>query len=161
MIRKCNDSELITIYEIINDASIAYKDTIPADRWKEPYMEMEELKEQIADGVIFYCYEADGQVQGVMGIQDKEDVKLIRHAYVRTTCRNGGIGTQLLKFLQENQQQPILIGTWADAMWAIEFYKKNGFRVVENEEKNRLLKTYWNIPERQVETSVVLADGKW
>lgn len=158
MIRKCLDSEIKIINEIINDASIAYKGHIPDDRWKEPYMPMDELLHEIKDGVVFYCYEENGTILGVMGIQDVKDVKLIRHAYVRTLKRKSGIGTQLLHFLTDNQDKPILIGTWKDAIWAIDFYLKNGFRQVSQEEKNILLKTYWNIPERQVETSVVLSN---
>lgn len=156
MIRKYTESDINTIHEIINDASVAYKGIIPADRWKEPYMPMDELKHEITDGVVFYCYEEDGEIIGVMGIQDVLDVKLIRHAYVRTCKRKGGIGTKLLHFLTENQEKQILIGTWKDAKWAIDFYLKNGFREVTEEEKNILLKKYWNIPERQVETSTVL-----
>lgn len=158
MIRKCLESEINVIHEIINDASIAYKNIIPADRWKEPYMSMDELRHEIVDGVVFYCYEEDGEIIGVMGIQDVQDVKLIRHAYVRTKKRKGGIGTKLLHFLTENQKKPILIGTWKDARWAIDFYLKNGFREVTEEEKNFLLKKYWNIPQRQVETSTVLTN---
>ncbi|WP_165045778.1 GNAT family N-acetyltransferase [Dysgonomonas sp. ZJ709] len=161
MIRKCLDSEIEIIYEIINDASIAYQDVIPPDRWKQPYMEMDELKEQIADGVAFCCYVENNEMVGVMGIQNKGDVKLIRHSYVRTRNRNGGIGTKLLNHLLDSQEKPILIGTWKDAVWAIDFYTKNGFRLVEEEEKNMLLKKYWKIPERQVETSVVLVDAKY
>lgn len=156
MIRKCKGSEIGTIYKIINDAARAYENVIPLDRWKEPYMEMVELEEQMEDGVIFYGYEQDGELLGVMGIQDKGDVKLIRHAYVRTEWRKGGIGTQLLRFLTENQEKPILIGTWADAVWAVDFYLKNGFRLAGQETKDVLLRKYWTIPERQVETSVVL-----
>lgn len=161
MIRKCLESELGTIYEIINDSSIAYKDRIPADRWKEPYMSMEELQQQIKDGVMFYCLEDDLKILGVMGIQDRKDVNLIRHAYVRTDARRKGVGGQLLRYLQKDQEKPILIGTWADAVWAIEFYRRHGFHVVEREEQKRLLKKYWTIPARQVETSVVLANGKY
>lgn len=161
MIRKCIDSEIETIYEVINDAAMAYMNAIPADRWKNPYMSMEELKEQIEDGVAFYCYERDAEILGVMGIQDKGDVTLIRHAYVRTMHRKAGIGTKLLMYLTKEQQKPILIGAWKDATWAIDFYLKNGFRLAEEEEKNMLLKKYWEIPKRQVETSVVLMDEKY
>lgn len=160
MIRKSKDSEIETIYEIINDAAMAYENVIPADRWKHPYIDMSELKEQIEDGVIFYCYEQNNEVIGVIGIQDKGDVKLIRHAYVKTKERKTGIGTKLLKFLTENETVPILIGTWKDAVWAIDFYEKNGFRLVGEKEKNTLLKKYWRIPERQIETSVVLTNEK-
>lgn len=158
MIRKCLDSEIDVISKIINDASIAYKGNIPEDRWKEPYMSKNELQQEISKGVVFYCYEEDGEMQGVMGIQDVQDVKLIRHAYVLTKKRKGGIGTQLLLHLIKNQDKPILIGTWRDAVWAIDFYLKNGFRLVSEQEKNTLLKKYWSIPQRQVETSVVLSN---
>ncbi|MBK5722675.1 GNAT family N-acetyltransferase [Dysgonomonas sp. Marseille-P4677] len=158
MIRKCTGSDLETIYEIINDASIAYKGHIPADRWKEPYMPMDELKHEISEGVVFYCLEEENEILGVMGIQYVLDVKLIRHAYVRTKKQKGGIGAQLLQHLTNNQEKPILIGTWKDAAWAIDFYLKNGLRQVSEEEKNALLKKYWNIPDRQVETSVVLTN---
>ena len=121
MIRKCLESELETIYEIINDSAVVYKDRIPTDRWKEPYMPVDELKEQIRDGVVFYCFEDKGCLLGVMGIQDRDDVKLIRHAYVRTCARRGGIGVQLLNYLRKDQEKPVLIGTWADAIWAIDF----------------------------------------
>lgn len=160
MIRKYADSDIETIYEIINDASIAYKGQIPADRWKEPYMTMDELKHEIYDGVVFYCLEDKGEILGVMGVQDVLDVKLIRHAYVRTHKRKGGIGTKLLCYLTTDTEKPILIGTWKDATWAIDFYLKNGFRQVSENEKNILLNKYWNIPNRQVETSVVLTNLK-
>ena len=149
------------IHEIINDASIAYKGIIPTDRWKEPYMPKEELKIQIREGVEFWNYEEDKEIMGVMGIQFKNDVTLICHAYVRTVARQKGIGGKLLKHLIEMVETPILIGTWADASWAISFYKKHGFRLLSDEEKNRLLKIYWSIPERQVETSIVLASQDW
>ena len=161
MIRKCLESELETIYEIINDSAVVYKDRIPTDRWKEPYMPVDELKEQIRDGVLFYCFEDKGCLLGVMGIQDRDDVKLIRHAYVRTCARRGGIGVQLLNYLRKDQEKPVLIGTWADAIWAIDFYQKNGFHLVGPEERKLLLKKYWTVPERQIETSVVLADEKY
>lgn len=161
MITKCSEKDFNTILEIINDSSIAYKGIIPEDRWKEPYMPKEELETQISEGVEFWKYEENNEVLGVMGIQFKQDVTLIRHAYIRTSVRQKGIGGKLLKHLTAITQTPVLIGTWADACWAIRFYKKNGFRQVNEDEKNRLLKTYWLIPERQVETSIVLADEKW
>jgi len=161
MIRQCYESDFSTIFEIINDAAQAYKGVIPADRWHEPYMPKSELRQQIMDGVLFWCYEEEGEVLGVMGIQPKEDVYLIRHAYVRTAIRNKGIGGKLLKHLCATTDKPILIGTWADASWAISFYQKHEFRLVSAEEKNLLLKKYWSIPERQVETSVILANDKW
>ena len=161
MIRKCKQSESDIIHEIINDGAQAYKGVIPADRWHEPYMSQEELKQEIVGGVVFWGFEADQKLVGVMGIQDKGDVNLIRHAYVRTRARKQGIGTQLLKHLESIDGKPILIGTWADAIWAIAFYQKNGYRVVTETEKNRLLRKYWSISEQQVETSVVLADKRW
>ena len=161
MIRKATDNDFEAIFDIINDAAIAYKGVIPSDRWHEPYMTKEELKEQIEEGVRFSCYiddEDDNEVIGVMGIQDKTDVMLIRHAYVRTRQRSKGVGTFLLRELIRDTTKPILIGTWKAAAWAISFYEKNGFCLVEEEEKNRLLKKYWAIPDRQIETSVVLVD---
>jgi N-acetylglutamate synthase-like GNAT family acetyltransferase len=161
MIRKCADEDFEEIFNIINDASIAYKGVIPPDQWHEPYMPREELQAQIEDGVRFSCYVDDNEIVGVMGIQDKEDVALIRHAYVRTKQRKKGVGSLLLQELIKDEQKPILIGTWKAADWAIRFYEKHGFRLVDEEEKDRLLKKYWAIPDRQVETSVVLADGKY
>ena len=161
MIRKATDNDFEAIFAIINDAAIAYKGVIPSDRWHEPYMTKEELKEQIEEGVRFSCYiddEDDNEVIGVMGIQDKTDVMLIRHAYVRTRQRSKGVGTFLLRELIRDTTKPILMGTWKAAAWAISFYEKNGFCLVEEEEKNRLLKKYWVIPDRQIETSVVLVD---
>ncbi|WP_293945635.1 MULTISPECIES: GNAT family N-acetyltransferase [unclassified Sphingobacterium] len=159
MIQKSQQSDFNTIYEIINDASLAYKGKIPHDRWKEPYMDESELREQIADGVEFWCYHQNAAIIGVMGIQHRSDVTLIRHAYVRTIARNKGIGGKLLKHLSSLTAKPILIGTWADATWAIGFYVKNGFRQVTHLEKEFLLRKYWNIPPRQIETSVVLVSS--
>ena len=161
MIRKGTDEDFDEIFNIINDAAIAYKEVIPPDRWHEPYMLKEELKAQIEEGVRFSCYVDNNEIIGVMGIQDKTDVELIRHAYVRTKQRKKGIGTLLLRELIRDSTKPILIGTWKAAAWAISFYEKNGFCLVDEEEKNRLLKKYWAIPDRQVETSVVLVDEKY
>jgi len=161
MIRPSNAQDFDAIFEIVNDAAIAYKGLIPADCWHEPYMTRAELCAQIADGVHFWCYCDGNDVIGVMGMQDKGDVALIRHAYVRTSRRNGGIGAQLLRELIEPSTKPVLIGTWKAASWAIAFYQKHGFRLVDETLKNHLLKTYWTIPERQVETSVVLADQRY
>lgn len=159
MIRRCTDHDTAAILAIVNDAAEAYRGIIPADRWHEPYMPATELQEELADGVEFWGWEEDGELIGVMGIQDRGEVTLVRHAYVRTTCRRGGIGTALLRHLETLTDQPILIGTWAAAVWAIRFYEKNGYRMVTPEERSRLLRRYWRIPERQVETSVVLAKG--
>ena len=161
MIRKCEQEDFSEIYKIINDAATAYREIIPADRWHDPYMTEEELKKQIAEGVQFWSYTEEGQIAGVMGIQFKDDVSLIRHAYVRTTKRNKGIGSKLLEHLYAIAATPVLIGTWADAKWAIDFYKKHGFRLLPEEEKNNLLHKYWTIPIRQIETSVVLASPDW
>lgn len=161
MIRESVDKDFEEIFNIINDAAIAYKGVIPPDRWHEPYMPQEELQAQIDDGVKFFCYVDGSEIIGVMGIQDKTDVELIRHAYVRTKQRGKGIGTLLLRELVKDATKPILVGTWRAARWAISFYEKNGFYRVEDDEKNYLLKRYWNIPERQVETSVVLVDEKY
>jgi GNAT superfamily N-acetyltransferase len=161
MIRKCDDTDFETIYEIVNDGAQAYKGVIPADRLKEPYMGRDALRHEIDAGVEFWGYEEAGEVLGVMGIQHVLDVTLIRHAYVRTARQNKGIGGKLLLHLRTRTSRPILIGTWADASWAIRFYEKHGFRVVTVEEKNRLLKKYWSIPDRQIETSVVMAEENW
>ncbi|MEJ2363102.1 MAG: GNAT family N-acetyltransferase [Deltaproteobacteria bacterium] len=161
MIRKCDDSDFEKMYQIINEAAQVYKGIIPADRWKEPYMPREELEHEIAAGVRFWAYEEDGELLGVMGIQDVLDVTLIRHAYVRTAQQNKGIGGKLLSHLHSLTSRPILLGTWADATWAIRFYEKHGFHLVTPEEKDRLLKKYWKIPDRQIETSVVLAEESW
>jgi GNAT superfamily N-acetyltransferase len=156
-IRSCSEADLPAMLEIINDAATAYKGIIPADRWHEPYMPLEELQHEIAAGVRFWGYEEQGRLLAVMGIQDKGEVTLIRHAYVRTARRGQGLGTRLLCHLESTTQNPILIGTWAAATWAVAFYQKNGYRLLPEDEKNRLLRRYWTIPERQVETSVVLA----
>jgi N-acetylglutamate synthase-like GNAT family acetyltransferase len=161
MIRKCTDSDFEAIYEIINDAAQAYKGVIPKDRWHEPYMPRIQIRNEIEDGVSFWGIEEGHALVGVMGIQDKGDVCLIRHAYVKTNRRKVGMGTRLLRHLEAMTEKPILIGTWADATWAIRFYQKNGYRLLSEAEKNALLKKYWSIPERQVQTSVVLADRKW
>ena len=161
MIRIAVADDFAQIHEVINDAAIAYKGIIPSDRWHDPYMSREELAAQIAEGVIFSCYVDDGTVVGVMGIQDKAEVNLIRHAYVRTRQRKKGIGTRLLQELIDTSGKPILIGTWSAAVWAIRFYEKHAFELVSAEDKDVLLRKYWNIPQRQVETSVVLADEKY
>jgi len=161
MIRKCTDDDLPALHTIINDAARAYKGVIPEDRWHEPYMPMDELREEICDGVQFWGYESDGKLIGVMGIQDKGDVALIRHAYVKTARRKQGIGTKLLRYLESMTTKPILIGTWTNATWAIRFYEKNSYRQLSRIDTEHLLKKYWSVPDRQIETSVVLADAKW
>jgi acyl-CoA reductase-like NAD-dependent aldehyde dehydrogenase/GNAT superfamily N-acetyltransferase len=161
MLRHCDIHDFDSIYSIVNDAAIAYKGVIPDDRWKEPYMSRDELKHEIDEGVLFWGYEADGEIVGVMGIQHIQDVTLIRHAYVRNANQKLGIGKKLISELRRQTDRPILIGTWADAVWAIRFYERQGFHRVSNREKERLLGKYWSIPKRQVETSVVLADRAW
>ena len=156
MIRKCTQKDYEDMFEIINDAAQAYKGVIPQDCWSEPYMDMEYLWGEIEEGVRFWGYEQNGKLVGVMGIQDKEDVTLIRHAYVRTENRNQGIGGQLLTFLRKQAKHPILVGTWKDAVWAIKFYEKHGFKLASKKQKDELLRKYWSIPERQIENSVVL-----
>jgi N-acetylglutamate synthase-like GNAT family acetyltransferase len=134
---------------------------IPADRWTEPYMSLEKLRHQIDEGVMFWGWDEGGALCAVMGIQPVQDVSLIRHAYVRTANQKQGMGGRLLAHLCGLTHTPVLVGTWADAVWAIRFYERHGFRVVDAEEKDNLLRKYWNVPERQIETSVVLADSKW
>ncbi len=161
MILKCVQEDFGEICEIINDGASAYKGVIPSDRWHDPYMPEEELKKQIDQGVQFWCYREDNMIKGVMGIQYKEDVTLIRHAYVRSAMRNTGIGGKLLAHLTSISTSPVLVGTWADAKWAIGFYQKHGFLLVSEAEKEKLLRKYWDIPVRQIETSVVLASPNW
>ena len=161
MIRDCVAGDFEAIYEIINDAAQAYRGIIPPDCWHDPYMPREELRAEITAGVAFLGYVQDGELAGVMGTQDVQDVTLIRHAYVRTGQRNQGIGGELLARIMDEATRPVLIGTWADAVWAVQFYESRGFKVVSNQEKVRLLRKYWNVPGRQIETSVVLADQPW
>jgi GNAT superfamily N-acetyltransferase len=156
MIRRCHETDFDMIWEIINDGARAYKGVIPKDRWKEPYMSRTELQHEISDGVEFWGFGENGVLTGVMGMQPVEDATLIRHAYVRSNRQRVGVGGRLLSHLLSVAKRPILIGTWADAAWAICFYQKHGFQLVSPEQKSLLLRRYWNIPERQIETSVVL-----
>ena len=160
-IRKAVEGDRVAMLAIVNAAAQAYKGVIPADRWHDPYMPAEELAGEIDDGVRFWVAENRGELLGIMGIQDKGDVALVRHAYVAPSAQRQGIGKALLRHVQGLTATPVLIGTWAAASWAIDFYRRNGFSVVSAAEKDRLLRKYWSIPARQVETSVVLADGKW
>ena len=157
MIRECLEDDFEAIYEIINDAAQAYRGIIPPDRWQDPYMPGEELREEISSGVAFLGYEKEGELVGVMGTQDVQDVTLIRHAYVLTAHRNQGIGGELLGQIMDGATRPVLIGTWAAAFWAIRFYERHGFTMVSPAEKERLLRKYWSLPDRQIVTSVVLA----
>ncbi|HEU65222.1 MAG TPA: GNAT family N-acetyltransferase [Chloroflexi bacterium] len=157
MIHSLSPSDFDAILRVINDAAQAYKGVIPGDRWKEPYMSAEELKGEIEAGVKFFGWVEGGNLLGVAGIQALEDTTLIRHVYVLLECRRRGIGTGLLEYLTGLAGTPeILVGTWADASWALRFYQEHGFKLVSPGEKDSLLRTYWNIPERQIETSVVL-----
>ena len=161
VIRESTDDDFDTMLSIINEAAQAYRGVIPADRWHEPYMSADDLRNEISDGIDFWIADEEGTVIGVMGIQDKGEVTLVRHAYVSSSAQGKGVGTSLLRHIQNLADKPVLIGTWAAASWAIEFYKRNGFIEVSPKEKDELLRRYWSIPERQVETSVVLADEKW
>jgi N-acetylglutamate synthase-like GNAT family acetyltransferase len=160
-VRRCGDADVPAILAIVNDAAQAYRGVIPADRWHEPYMPEAELRAEIAAGVVFWGWEECGRLVGVMGLQDVQDVALIRHAYVETPARGRGIGGRLLEVLQQQTERPLLVGTWAAATWAIRFYERHGFALVTPVEKERLLRRYWSIPDRQIETSVVLADARW
>jgi N-acetylglutamate synthase-like GNAT family acetyltransferase len=161
MIRRCDDHDFESIWAIINEAARAYKGIIPEDCWTEPYMSRKELEHEIDEGVVFWGYEETGTLVGVMGIQQVQNATLIRHAYVRTNRQKSGIGAHLLSHLRELAKGPVLIGTWADAFWAIRFYEKHGFQMVPTAERDQLLKQYWTVPESQIATSVVLADPKW
>jgi GNAT superfamily N-acetyltransferase len=156
LIRPCRDEERPAILSIVNAAAEVYRGVIPADRWHEPYMPAQELDAEIAAGVAFWGDERDGDLVGVMGIQPVRDVDLIRHAYVRPAAQGMGVGRALLDHLMARAEGPLLVGTWASATWAIRFYERNGFSLVSTARKNELLRDYWDIPERQVETSVVL-----
>ncbi len=158
MIRHCGDEDFEEILGVINDGAQVYKGLIPEDRWREPYMSRAELRREIADGVRFWGEVSDGRLIGAMGMQDVDDVTLIRHAYVRTGQQGSGVGSRLLEWLRPMARGPLLIGTWAASARAIRFYERHGFVVVAPKDKERLLRRYWRIPERQIETSVVLAE---
>lgn len=161
MIRLCNADDFDTVWAVINDGARTYTGVIPTDCMKNPYMPKHELQHEIEEGVVFWAYEDCSEVLGVMGIQELHDVTLIRHAYVRTSAQGRGIGGQLLSHLRRLAKNPLLIGTWAEAKWAIGFYEKHEFAVVSDALKDQLLRQYWTIPERQIETSVVLASPEW
>ena len=160
-VRKSVEADFSAILAIVNDAARVYRAVIPADRWHEPYMSAEELEREITQGVVFWVAEQAGLVSGVMGIQDKGDVALVRHAYVASSTQRTGVGTKLLRHVEGLVDKPILIGTWAAASWAIDFYRRNGFTLLASGDKDRLLRKYWSIPARQIETSVVLANSRW
>jgi N-acetylglutamate synthase-like GNAT family acetyltransferase len=160
-IRSIRPEEFGDALKIINDAARAFRGVIPDDRWHEPYMSEDELQKEIAAGIAFWVAEDDGRLVGVMGMQDKGEVMLVRHAYVVSSTQRKGIGTRLLRHVDGITDKPILIGTWADAAWAIDFYRRNGFTLVSDRHKDALLRRFWSIPERQIETSVVLANERW
>jgi N-acetylglutamate synthase-like GNAT family acetyltransferase len=160
LIRPSGEDDFESIWSVINDGARAYRGSIPSDRLHDPYMSREELRSEIADGVRFWVYEDERGVAGVMGLQYVQDVTLIRHAYVRMERQREGIGSRMLDQLRTLAKGPVLIGTWADATWAIRFYERHGFRTTSHDEKECLLRRYWKIPERQVETSIVLARPK-
>ena len=160
MVRPCTDADFDAVLSIVNDSAEAYRGIIPEDRWKEPYMPADELRYEIASGVSFSGAEAGGSLVGVMGVQPVDDVILIRHAYVQSSRQHCGVGSELLTQLIAHAPRPVLIGTWKAARWAVRFYEKHDFRLVEGDENNRLLRHYWDIPDRQVETSVVMADPR-
>ena len=160
VIRPSAEADFAPMLAIINDAARAYRGVIPDDRWHDPYMEVDELTAEMGAGVVFWVAEHDGRLAGLMGIQDKGDVALVRHAYVAPSTQRAGVGTSLLRHVEALVDKPILIGTWAAASWAIDFYRRNGFSVVPGGEKDRLLRRYWSIPARQIESSVVLAKGQ-
>jgi GNAT superfamily N-acetyltransferase len=157
-LRPCHDVDRDAMLAIINTAAEAYRGVIPADGWHEPYMPADELDDEIAAGVTFWGHEVDGILVGLMGIQSVLDVDLIRHAYVLPGAQRHGIGGALLLHLQHLSTRPMLVGTWGAAAWAIRFYRRHGFELVSPARKSVLLKTYWNIPDRQIAASVVLAN---
>jgi GNAT superfamily N-acetyltransferase len=157
MIRLLTADDAEAIGAVINAAAQAYRGVIPADCWHEPYMSRAELEKELAAGVVFWGYEDEGRLAAVMGRQDLGEVTLIRHAYVQPDRQRRGLGKKLLDYLLSDLTGPVLVGTWAAAHWAVRFYEKNGFVLVSPEEKERLLRTYWTISDRQIETSVVLA----
>ena len=161
VIERCGSDDFRGIWETINEGARAYVGEIPEDRLKDPYMSQDELRHEIASGVTFWGAKGEGELLAVMGIQDVLDVTLIRHAYVRTAHQRGGLGSRLLAHLRALTTRPILIGTWADAVWAINFYRRHAFRIVSQTEKDSLLRKYWQVPNRQIETSIVLADASW
>lgn len=160
-IRKSRPADFPAILAIVNAAAQAYRGVIPPDRWHEPYMPEDELRTEIAHGIEFWVAEDDARLTGVMGIQDKGEVALVRHAYVCPASQRQGVGKALLRHVEHVAAKPVLVGTWAAAAWAIDFYRRNGYSVVPRAAKESLLRKYWSIPERQIQTSVVLADKRW
>ena len=157
-IRSCRANDRAAILSIINAAAEAYRGVIPADRWHEPYMHEDELNSEIAAGVTFWGHEDDGVLVGVMAMQSVRDVDLIRHAYVLPSNQGRGIGDGLLRYLRQSSAKRMLVGTWDAAVWAIRFYRRHDFELVSPARKTVLLKAYWSVPDRQIDTSVVLAN---
>jgi GNAT superfamily N-acetyltransferase len=155
-VRTCRDGERDAILSIVNAAAEAYRGVIPADRWHDPYMTAAELDRELAAGVVFTGCEREGALLGVMGLQPVGGVDLIRHAYVVPAAQGSGVGRRLLEHLVASTTRPLLVGTWAAATWAVRFYERNGFLPTTPDRRTALLRAYWDIPERQVETSVVL-----
>ena len=158
IVRPCRQEERPVIADIINAAAEAYRGAIPADRWHDPYMSPQELDSEIDAGVVFWAFDREAEVVGVMGIQSVRDVELIRHAYVRPGSQRHGVGAALIAHLRSLTSRRMLVGTWAAATWAVSFYQRHGFVLVSPKQKSALLQSYWTIPERQIETSVVLAN---
>ncbi|MBI3009304.1 MAG: GNAT family N-acetyltransferase [Candidatus Omnitrophica bacterium] len=154
MLRQCQSTDSNQIYFIINESARAYEGVIPADCYHQPYMSQDELKQEM-ERITFSGWAVNGELVGVAGLEPVKDVTLIRHTYVLPRWQQQGIGSQLLKHLKAQvNTRRLLVGTWADAHWAIRFYQKHGFKLLPD--KDELLKTYWDIPQRQIETSVVL-----
>lgn len=159
-IKRCQiPAEQPLILAIINQAAVAYRGVIPGDCWHEPYMTTAELEREITEGVVFWGCWAAGNMVGVMGCQSRGTVDLIRHAYVQPAWQHRGVGHQLLTAVESQIAGPLLVGTWAVAAWAIDFYQGNGFQMLPQAEKDLLLRRYWSIPEQQMTNSVVLAKG--
>jgi GNAT superfamily N-acetyltransferase len=156
VLRPCTDADRPAILAIVNAGAEAYRGVIPADRWREPYMTGDELDAELASGVVFVGHATGDRLDGVMGIQRVRDVQLIRHAYVLPEAQGTGVGRTLLEHLVTTADAPLLVGTWRAASWAVRFYERNGFVCADAKRTKALLRTYWDIPERQVETSVVL-----
>ena len=161
MIRPCGPDDFDAVDAIVNDAAAAYEGVIAPDCWHRPYMSRDELRREIEAGVAFWGWETDGGLGAVMGLQQVDDVALIRHAYTRPGHQGRGHGTALLEHLRRRTTSPMLVGTWRAAGWAVRFYERHGFRLVSAEDKDRLLRRYWTVSPRQIEESVVLADARW
>ncbi|MGE0486061.1 MAG: GNAT family N-acetyltransferase [Gammaproteobacteria bacterium] len=161
LLRAARDADFAAIAAVINAAAEAYRGVIPADCWHEPYMGDDELAAEIAAGVCFSVLEQGGVIVAVMGSQDRGEVVLIRHAYVAPAAQRRGLGTRLLQHLRATTDRPVLIGTWAGAHWAIDFYRHHGFRVIAGAAKDTLLARFWTVPPRQATNSVVLAGTRY